>query len=71
MRAHGISGFPDPRIGSPPSDRGRYSAVMDLDGAFLAIPNSINPQSPAFTQAAAACNLWPRGAPVHTGGSAA
>jgi hypothetical protein len=68
MRAHGITDFPDPQTGSPPSNRAGYSSVMGEDGAFLAIPSSINPQSPAFKQAAAACNLWPRGVPVPKGG---
>ena len=60
MRAHGISGFPDPttKLPSHPSD---YSGVMDHNGAVLAIPNSIDPQSPAFEQAAAACNFGPKG----------
>jgi hypothetical protein len=61
MRAHGITDFPDPRTGSPPSNIAGYSAVMGVPGAFLAIPNSINPQSPAFRQAAAACNFGSRG----------
>jgi hypothetical protein len=68
MRAHGITDFPDPQTGSPPSNPAGYSGVMDINGAFLAIPRSINPQSPAFEQAAAACNFGPRGAPVPEGG---
>jgi hypothetical protein len=59
MRAHGITDFPDPQTGLPPSS-GNFSAVMGVDGAFLAIPRSINPQSPAFRQAAAACNFGSR-----------
>lgn len=67
MRAHGISDFPDPRSGSPPST-GAYSAVMAGPGFYLAIPSAINPQSPAFEQAAAACNFGPRGrAPLSKG----
>lgn len=57
MRAHGITGFPDPQTGSPPSSPAGYSAIMGVNGAFLAIPNSINTQSPAFKQAAAVCNF--------------
>jgi hypothetical protein len=59
MRAHGISGFPDPTTRQPsnPSD---YSAVMGHNGVWLAIPNSINPQSPAFEQAATACGFGPK-----------
>ena len=59
MRAHGISGFPDPMT-SPPSNFTGYSAVVSLDGAVLAIPSSVNERSPAFKQAAAACNFGPR-----------
>jgi hypothetical protein len=62
MRAHGVTDFPDPQAGSPPSNPAGYSAVMGEDGAFLAIPSSINPRSPAFEQAAAACNFGPKGA---------
>lgn len=61
MRAHGISGFPDPTT-TPPSGPAGYSAIMGHNGVFLAIPNSIDTRSPAFKQAAAACNFGPRGA---------
>lgn len=64
MRAHGISGFPDPSSGSPPAPgSGAYSAVMGRGGYFLAIPSSIDMRSPAFTRAAAACGFGPRGGP--------
>ena len=56
MRAHGISGFPDPTL-SPPSGRAGYSQISSNGVAWLAIPNSIDVQSPAFEQAAAACNV--------------
>jgi hypothetical protein len=60
MRAHGISGFPDPTTTAPsnPSD---YSVVTGRDGVWLTIPKSIDPRSPAFRAAAAACNLGPMG----------
>jgi hypothetical protein len=61
MRAHGISGFPDPQNGSPPSNPAGYSGIMATNGYYLAIPSSINTRSPAFEQAAAACNFGPRG----------
>ena len=61
MRAHGISGFPDPTT-SPPSLGGSgSSAVLGRGGYFLAIPSSIDVQSPAFKQAAMVCNFGPRG----------
>jgi hypothetical protein len=56
MRAHGISGFPDPTR-SPPPDRAGYSDIMSNGVAWLAISNSIDVRSPAFEQAAATCRL--------------
>jgi hypothetical protein len=56
MRTHGIPGFPDPTL-SPPADRAGHSAIMSNGVAWLAIPDSIDVRSPAFEQAAAACNL--------------
>ena len=55
MRKHGISQFPDP-ITSPPSSS---AAIIGRGGYFLAIPKSIDTSSPAFEQAAAACNFGP------------
>jgi hypothetical protein len=60
MRAHRTSRFPDPTT-SRPSNRAGYSDIMEHDGVFLAIPNSIDLQSPAFQHAAAACNFGPLG----------
>ena len=57
MRAHGISGFPDPTLSAPADDRAAYSDIMSNGVAWLAIPNSIDVRSPAFERAAAACNL--------------
>jgi hypothetical protein len=59
MRRHGISSFPDPRAGSPPSSPAGYSLILGSGGYFLAIPNTINPASPAFKQAATACKFGP------------
>jgi hypothetical protein len=56
MRRHGISGFPDPTL-SPPSGAGGYSTIIDRGGVVLAIPDTINAQSPAFKQAAAVCKF--------------
>lgn len=58
MRADGISPFPDPTA-SRPSNRAGYSDITEHDGVFLAIPNSIDLQSPAFQHAAGACNFGP------------
>jgi hypothetical protein len=59
MRRHGISGFPDPRTGSPPSSLTGYSLILGTRGYFLAIPSAIDPRSPAFQQAAGACKFGP------------
>jgi hypothetical protein len=60
MRRHGIADFPDPRT-SVPSDIARFVGVIsDIDGVILVFPSTIDEQSPAFAQAAAAC-----GFPLH------
>lgn len=57
MRRHGISSFPDPQTGSPPSNPNGYSAILGHGGYFLAIPSSIDTTAPAFKQAAIACKF--------------
>lgn len=59
MRKHGISQFPDPAT-SIPSHPAGVGEIADRDGVILVIPASIDQQSPAYTQAAAAC-----GFPLH------
>jgi hypothetical protein len=56
MRAHGVSGFPDP-VSSLPSSPVGLSWVFGLRGAVIAIPNTINPQSPKFKQEATVCRF--------------
>jgi hypothetical protein len=56
MRAHGIGGFPDP-TSQPPSGPAGYSIVEDRGGVVLAVPITINPQSPGFVAAAKACHF--------------
>ncbi len=56
MRAHRITGFPDPTT-TPPKSSAGYSGVLDRNGVFLAIPTSIDVQSPAIRQALTACHL--------------
>jgi hypothetical protein len=56
MRAHGVSGFPDP-TSSPPSSPAGFRMAFGRPGAFLAIPNTIDPQSPTFKEAARACGF--------------
>jgi hypothetical protein len=59
MRAHGLATFPDPTTTppNPGASGGGPALALGRGGVFLAIPSSINPQSPAFEQAAAACNF--------------
>ncbi len=56
MRSHGVSGFPDPTL-SPPSNPANYGTVENRGGVVLAVPSTINPGSPTFKQAAAACGF--------------
>ncbi len=56
MRRHGISGFPDPGS-SVPSNPVGIRMIMDDDGVILLLPFTLNTLSPAFAQAATACNL--------------
>jgi hypothetical protein len=60
MRRHGVSAFPDPRAGPPPSTLTGYSLILGTGGYILALPSSIDPSSPGFKQAATACNFGPR-----------
>jgi hypothetical protein len=56
MRRHGISDFPDPRTTRPANlSLAEYSNITDYEGAFLLFPATIDMQSPAWEQAAAAC----------------
>lgn len=56
MRAHGVTGFPDP-IFTPPSSPAGYSIIENHGGVITAVPASINPQSPVFQRAARACGF--------------
>ena len=66
LRAHGLTGFPDP-TSTPPSNQSAYLGVVGFGGphappgappvAYLAIPNSVNPNSPVAKQAATACHF--------------
>jgi hypothetical protein len=56
MRKHGVGNFPDPRATRPPNlSLGAYSEITDYEGVFLLFPATIDMQSPAWKQAAAAC----------------
>jgi hypothetical protein len=56
MRQHGVTGFPDPTL-SPPTNPTGYSVILDRGGVVLAIPDTIEPDSPLFKEAAAACKF--------------
>ncbi len=59
MREHGISEFPDPEkapTSSLPPPKPGYSRITDYQGWLLEFPVTVNPQSPAYTRAAAACD---------------
>ena len=56
MRAHGVSGFPDPTL-SPPANPAADSIAMGRGGVFLAVPRTINTASPVFQTAAKACRF--------------
>ncbi len=56
MRQHGVTGFPDPIFTTPSSPAG-YSILEDRGGVVLAVPDTINPQSPVFVHAAKVCGF--------------
>jgi hypothetical protein len=56
MRAHGISGFPDPTTTRPASMAG-LSGALGYDGVYFAFPDTLNLQSPAAEQAEKSCNV--------------
>jgi hypothetical protein len=58
MRQHGVAGFPDPTL-VPPPNPADYGTVIDRNDVVIAIPKSIDTSSPAFKQAATACNFNP------------
>jgi hypothetical protein len=67
MRAHGLTSFPDPTSSPPPSNQAAYLDIVGFSAphappgappiAYLALPSSINPSSPAAERAASACHF--------------
>jgi hypothetical protein len=60
MRAHGVTGFPDPTTTPPtkPQDYSMAEGIGGLNGGlFLLVPKTIDVNSPAFKQATKACNF--------------
>ena len=56
MRAHGVTDFPDP-VTSFPSTPAGLSLAFGIRGAVIAIPKTIDPQSPRFRHAAKTCRF--------------
>jgi len=56
MRRHGVTGFPDPTTKAPSSPAG-YSELENDGGVILAVPSTINPQSPVYQKAAQQCGF--------------
>ncbi len=56
MRAHGVTGFPDPTARTITSPVG-YGVVITHGGMSFAIPPTISLQAPAAKRAASACQL--------------
>jgi hypothetical protein len=54
MRHHGVTGFPDP-TDTPPSNPDGYGEILNLAGAVLAVPSTIDTQAPVYRAAAKAC----------------
>jgi hypothetical protein len=60
MRAHGVTGFPDPIVSqAPPTslNPANYSSIEAGNGLIIAVPKSINESSPAFVAAAKVCKF--------------
>ncbi len=57
MRAHGVSGFPDPTLGPPPPDPREFSIAIGRGGVSLLVPKTIDVSSPAFKHAATTCRF--------------
>ncbi len=58
MRAHGVSAFPDPITATkPPANPQDYSIAEGIGDLWLLVPSTIDVNSPAFQQAARACEF--------------
>lgn len=56
MRAHGVTGFPDPTTTQPSSLNG-LSEAMGHGGLFLLVPSTIDVNAPAYQRAASTCHF--------------
>jgi hypothetical protein len=58
MRRHGVPDFPDPVTRpTPPANAQDYSFAEGVGDLWLLVPITIDPNSPAFRQAAKACHF--------------
>jgi hypothetical protein len=57
MRAHGISGFPDPTTGVTLGEPHGPGTTVTQNGVSFVVPASIGIQSPAFEHAMSVCHL--------------
>jgi hypothetical protein len=57
MRAHGVSGFPDPTVGPPPPNPQEFAIAIGHEGVSLLVPKTIDVSSPAFKHAATTCHF--------------
>jgi hypothetical protein len=64
VRAHRVSGFPDPTT-TPPISLPGNSVVFTQDSVSFLFPSTINLRSPAVKQAATACH-FSSGQPGHS-----
>jgi hypothetical protein len=58
MRQHGVPQFPDPKSSVPPGfepNPAEDREITNYKGAILLFPATIDPESPAYEQAAAVC----------------
>jgi hypothetical protein len=55
MRSHGLPSFPDP-VARPPAPGTGFGLAFGAPGSVIAVPQTML-DSPAFQQAAAACNF--------------
>ena len=70
MRAHGLQNFPDPTTSSPSPGSGS-GPVLGMGGVFLNLGAAgLDPSSPAFQRAAAACH-FPGAQQIARGGPSA
>jgi hypothetical protein len=56
MRAHGVTGFPDPTT-TPPSSPPAGGQILGRGGVFLIVPSTVDVNSPAYQRASSTCHF--------------